>query len=247
MWHQPILNIYMTRFGPMLLKIEHKVLIILVIFLVSTLSYYFVEKPFRNKKNFKGKTIICLFIFFITFGVCTSAYFAYSYDYNKKIDNNSKNILSEINYYKKDFFKKCAGDPNNYVSPRNACVIGSKNNIKYIFLGDSHMSILSYELSKELNKKGKGGILLTYNGCLPSTNIKVWSDSRFWCKKYYSEVLQYLKELKNLEGVVLFYRWPFFLSGERFNNREGGVEIGSSHYLIEFDKVNLPNQNVRTN
>jgi len=247
LWHQPILNIYMNKFGPTLLKLEHKALIILVIFLMSALSYYFVEKPFRNKKNFNRKIIFNLFIFLIIFGVGTSAFFAYSYDYNKKIDIKLKNILSEINYYKKDHFKKCGGDPNNYISPKKACVIGSKNNIQYVFLGDSHMGILSHELSKELDKKGKGGILLTYNGCLPSVNIKVWNDSRFLCKKYYSEVLNYLKDFKDLKGIVLFYRWPFFLSGERFNNSEGGIEIGSSHYLIEIKKQNLPNKTNRIN
>jgi peptidoglycan/LPS O-acetylase OafA/YrhL len=43
-----------------------KLLLVLIIFLLSLISYYFFEKPFRNKNNFVNRKIFYYFVFFLS-------------------------------------------------------------------------------------------------------------------------------------------------------------------------------------
>ena len=97
-------------------------------------------------------------------------------------------------YFKDKFFLKCLSDPRKYISPKDSCVIGDTKKIKYAFLGDSHMGILSKELNINPEEKNIGGHLLSYNGCLPSNELKILDQERYKCTNYYNEVLEFLKK-----------------------------------------------------
>ena len=160
----------------------------------------------------------------------------YYVDQKKNLNNDLIKILSEKKYYKNTFFENCLSDPPKYIEPKNSCLIGGVEISEYAFLGDSHMGIIAKELDKQLKKTKKSGHLLVYNGCLPSLNLKILNDRRFKCHEYYSDVYSFLKSQDEVKKIVLFYRWPFYFSGKRFNNLEGGIEIGSNHLVNPIDE-----------
>ena len=53
--------------------------------------------------------------------------------------------------------------------------------------------------------------------------------------------------MKLILKIVLFSRWSFNLKGERFNNQEGGIEIGSGHYFIPIQTDILVEKNKTRN
>ena len=82
------------------------------------------------------------------------------------------------------------------------------------------MGILSKELDKILKIEDKGGYQLTYNGCLPSNELKIYNQPRYKCQKYYNELISFLIKKKNIKTVVFYYRWDLYYNGKRFDNLE---------------------------
>ena len=54
--------------------------------------------------------------------------------------------------------------------------------------------------------------LHSYDGCVPSLNLKVFGDNRYKCNKFFSAVLDQIKD-RNIKKVFLFSRWSFNLIG----------------------------------
>ena len=79
---------------------------------------------------------------------------------------------------------------------------------------------------------------------MPSLNLKVFGDNRYKCNKFFNEVLDQIKD-RNIKKVFLFSRWSFNLTGERFDNKEGGKEIGENHYFIPIQENKILNKKNR--
>ena len=92
---------------------------------------------------------------------------------------------------------------------------------------------------------GVSAYQFSYGGCVPSLNLKVYNDKRYVCDRYFTEVLDKLENETDIKKIVLFSRWSFNLKGERFNNQEGGIEIGSGHYFIPIQSDILIEQKIR--
>jgi len=239
LWHQPIYQFYETIFLHEKNYID-KFILLLIIFLISFLSYYFIEKKFRNK-NFLDRKKIFLLFFVLTFIMSiNSIYKIYFKDYNNKYDPNVLKIENNKNYHRDGNFT-CSSGPKNFIKPKNSCILGNYNNIKIALIGDSHADLLSKKLSEKLNEIDLGARQLTYEGCLPAINYKIYNQDRFKCDAYHNQVLDLLKNNENIKQVLMYVRWSFFLTGKRFDNFEGGDEIGKSHYLININDNSLPN------
>ena len=233
LWHLPILYFYIDYFGPKKIQIYETIILILVSFIFSILSYNFIEKVFRRKIIFRrGNTLIIFLI--TTILISTICFYKINYqNFKKDYPENINKIVDEKKYYKNEFFKNCLSDPRKYISPKNSCILGNKNKINYAFIGDSHMGILSKELNKVLKIENLGGYQFTYNGCLPSNELKVYNQPRYKCQNYYNELINFLSEKKNIKTVIFHYRWDLYYNGKRFNNLEGGIEKGKDHIVIK--------------
>ena len=68
LWHLPVLYFYIDFFGPKKIQIYEIIFLIVFSFVLSILSYNFIEKVFRKKIVFRrGKTIIIFVILTIGF------------------------------------------------------------------------------------------------------------------------------------------------------------------------------------
>ena len=194
LWHLPVLYFYIDYFGPKKFQIYETFFLIAFSFFLSILSYNFIEKVFRKKIIFKkGKTITYFIILSLGFALF-SIYKINFYNFKKDYSDDIIKIVEEKIYYKNKFFTDCLSDPRKYISPSNSCILGEQNNINYAFIGDSHMGILSQELDKNLKIQNLGGYQLTYNGCLPSNEVKVHGQPRYKCQKYYDDTINFLKK-----------------------------------------------------
>ena len=231
-WHIPILNIFNAIYEPLLITktIKYKLLISLLI--LSIISYFLIEKPFRNKSIISKNVIFFLFLLFTLILIFLSIINIFFIDHDQKLNLKQLKIISQKNYYKDPHFEKCLSGPNRYLSPSNSCKIGDELNLSYAFIGDSHMGIISKELSKSLKNANMGGYLLSYNGCLPALNLEILNKRKYLCDKYYLDVYNFLKNEKNLKTIIFFYRWPIYFTGQKFNNKQGGVEYGEQHLIV---------------
>jgi len=147
LWHYPIISIYHIAPGNYFLTNQY--MIILLILLLSVLSYNLVEKPFRSKntnKQFKIKFKYIAILF-----VLSLIYFS-SIIYYKGLPNR----FAKIN----EFFENYQIDNKFLETNRREFLINKKKDFeskhkKVIVVGDSHSedTFLMFELNKDLFKK----------------------------------------------------------------------------------------------
>jgi peptidoglycan/LPS O-acetylase OafA/YrhL len=129
LWHYPIFAFnritFLTRDN-----IFFKLLLILSVLVLSIFSYYFVEKPFRNKKNNIKNILILIFISSLILIFC-NLYVVYNDGVKNRLPEVLEQNLREknVNLHQKD------------------------NTQKIVLIGDSHSESLEFYLNEKIKKK----------------------------------------------------------------------------------------------
>ena len=211
-WHYPIFafskNLYLFQ-GSNLTKS----LFILFTILLSIFSYFYLEKPFRNKniistyilKIFIGSSIIVLLIFSI-FIISKDGY---------------KNRLPKI------FHEKL-------INTHKIMLNKNGTNGDVVLIGDSHIQPLSLYLNdylkeKKLNFHRHFTPLYVHEFHLVDSNGRIDYD---FDERNNNIIYKLFKEKQNLT-IILHHRWSYFLTEKGFNNTEVFPEYTKSQNYIE--------------
>jgi peptidoglycan/LPS O-acetylase OafA/YrhL len=201
LWHYPIFAFlrYIYAFDN---SIQIKLLAILLTIILSVLSYYFIEIPFRNNNiiSLKKLTSYILISVIILLG--------YSF-YIKKTGGIKKRFPDIIakNHYE-------------FLEENKLNRAGEKQN-NLLLIGDSHSDALAYHLNKELTKESynfykKNNLhVKNFNVVNRKTGSANFQDNH--------EIEKILKNKKNVI-VVWHNRWSYILLEEYFDNKEGYSE-----------------------
>ena len=157
LWHHPILSFGKIS-GITEESIFFKILLILLTFVLSALTYHMVEKKLRNSNFISFKK---LFIILIS-AIIILILFTFYLPSNHKL--RYPKILTDIKnqtwFTTKQFFKPC------FQRKFIFCDFRDKDNKDTIFLvGDSIMASLQEELRLSLKKRNKNFIIMTNAGC----------------------------------------------------------------------------------
>lgn len=225
LWHYPIFvfdRIILFTDGDEIRKIYLAILI----FILATLSYFLVEKNFRNKKfNFRYIVIILLFIIF---SILILIFFTLSNDgfKNRYPKIFLKNFTVESNW-------NILAHPDNqefdcHESKITRCAFNKSSNKKVYIIGDSHMGTLIFDLKNKLVNKNYQFVVSTYNNCLYFPGFSLFDIQNNLIFKNCSE--NYFNKLKEdisqeKEAIIIFGgRFPLHLSQKYFDNLEGGTD-----------------------
>lgn len=174
------------------------------------LSYRFIEK-FRFKDIFSCKEIAfkcipVLFMYVVGMGGL------YVYKTDGTIANSSGELLVITkNIIPSPFRNECHTEGVDYTIPRQACTYFNEN-VSWALIGDSHGVELAYALATELDKLGHGLKHLTFSGCIPSFKQSSLTSS---CAKWTNESVDNLLESKEIENIVISYRYSAALFGDQ--------------------------------
>jgi len=216
LWHYPIFA-YLRYVDIFNNSVQIKLLAILLTIILSILSYYFIERTFRNK-NIISVKILNTYIF-----ISVVILLSYSFYIQKTdgIKNRFPNIISE----------KLNEDIKEHQY--------SKGNKGSIFLiGDSHSNSLKYHLNNEL-KKNYYSLFSEKNCCdffyLPNFNI-VDRKTKYIYKNNLENTINIDKFLKNNKNLIVVWhqRWSSLLTETNFDNEEGYKD-----YDKEKDRISL--------
>ena len=224
-WHYPIFAFTKTIqfFDGDILK---KLYIFGLIIFLSIISFYFIEKPFRNRNyNFNILIIpilLCVFILNINLIV-----FVKNKGFPDRIPELVKKQLKEKPW---TILKNSEGEPC-YNSEAN-CKFNIFSNKKIYLIGDSHMASIMFDLKDKVVQKDYQFIPIVQPGCIyfPGFN-KINLKSKKINKNCNNIYFQKLKEIlsKEKNSIIIFGgRYPLYLSGFLFDNLEGGIEDFSS-------------------
>ena len=220
LWHYPIFAFArVTEFTQG--SLFKKLLLGIIILLLSIFSYYFVERPTRNKGN-KFKVVISLIIIAISVLVIFNFNIINKDGYksrvpeilNKNLSEKPWSLLKTLNG--EDCFGKIEG-----------CRFNTSSNKKVYIIGDSHMGSLMFDLRNRVVKNNYQFITFSLSACLffPGFNlIEVKTSKITECNdNYFQKIKKILSEDKN-SIVIIGGRLPVYLSDYFFDNNEGGIE-----------------------
>ena len=188
-----------------------RILLIIFLFLISTLSYYFIEKPFRNKKFISFRKVCMTLFIAIVFLISFNSYVIYKDGLRERLPKLlDKKLL-------------------HYPEKINFNSNGTKGGV--LLIGDSHSEAIAYHLNEELIKEDLN--LFPLYTALYVKNLNQYDHKTNQLKKDFKtqnlKIEEYLNKEKDLI-IVLHHRWTSKILSTYFDNEEGIREYKSKKY-----------------
>jgi peptidoglycan/LPS O-acetylase OafA/YrhL len=227
LWHYPIFSFYRIYNLSHIPSLHIKIFIVLIIFLLSVFTFFFIEKPFKDPNRVSWKIVSKVVIFFYFFLFLLSFYIITKKGLPERFPKNLVDL--QINRNEEGIFS--IYNPN-----------GKK---KIIFVGDSHIRDIGLNARKNLIERNYTVILTQDNFYLPKfykVNIKT-SKYDLDAYKKIDIIRKFL--LNNSDSIIVYGgRFPAILSNKYFNNNEGGLERESLDMEFKFVSENN-SQNIK--
>ncbi len=209
-WHYPVYIFF---------KQIDLIYLIIITFVLSIFTYQYIEQPFRKKtdsKFFSIKTISLLFI--IVFSLNSFTIYKDGFYNPAKYPKIINDLLFEKNFGQEILQKDIIINTN----------LNIKNKVNVFVTGDSHAVLLGKDMesNKELSKYNivkQGG-----SGCYYIPGFDKFHMFKRKAEDYCDVAVQEnrKKEILTKENsiVVLVGRLPVYLTGNKYDNGEGGIE-----------------------
>ena len=206
--------------------------LILLILALSFVSYYLIEKPFRNKKKVLTKTLI--YTLAILLLLLTSSAF-----YIKKTYNDKNEQLRLLNNYKKN-----QKPPKLFVNEKACfgakefCHYKNENSEKFVFIvGDSIMEGLTADLTPKLINAGFNVIVMNNSLChfIPEFNSVVNDRQRIVSNlicDYKYQKLRLDKILSQPDSIVIMGGLVPFDNFKHYKNYNTSFEENYNKFVI---------------
>ncbi len=232
LWHFPIFAF--SRIGQNYLSLYDKFELLLLTIILSILSYFVIEQPFRKVVRLK----VFIFAIFIstllivigcsyvikTDGVATNHRLGYKTNtVDNIIDTTNPNILKIIDTAKPNILfdsNYCEGTGVVYSNATQFCEFGDiyKSKVDFLLVGDSHAMHAQPLLNKISNRYGKKGIYAGENGCPPLLGIYPLrgkphpnAQSKL-CYDINQNGYEFVKS-NDVKTVLFIARWDYYVDG----------------------------------
>ena len=233
LWHWPIFVFAAYQFGE--LSIVDRVGLIVAAYLLSVLTYWFVEQPARRKTAALTRTRIF---------VAGLAALALAYGLSQLVIGTRglpQRLGAEIAAFD-DAVRKNKGVtpcPENeaWLASTSDCEIGAKAAAErsFLFWGDSHARVLSSTAASIAEAKGIKGLVVFRGGCPPFLALAGTAFDKRDCATTAGHIETLLKG-PGYANVVLVARWALYAEG-------GGYRNGK-WFATEFDQGDVQKNRV---
>ena len=233
LWHYPIFTFArVVEFTQG--SLFNKLILGLIIIILSTFSYYLIEKTFRNQKNNFKFTLYFIF-FFIFFLFWTNLMIIK----NKGYYNRVPEILREADL--RPWTSLIDSNNENCFDKKDACIFNNLSNKKIYIIGDSHAGALAYDLKDRLVQKDYQFITL-YQGffVFPDFILRERKNNIIVPFNMSKNVQEFNNKLKKEKDAIIIFagRFPLYLNNNLFDNKEGGIEGSEWPYIYTSNKIN---------
>ncbi len=178
-------------------------------------TWALVEQPFRNRARMGVRTVVRSAVLA---AAVLAAFFAGT-RFTKGFDHrfSTQEFIAEVPV-------DGSSCRNKTDDPRNACSYGT-GAPTVALVGDSHARALAKVLGHALGREGTAVLDLHEAGCPPVRHfLRLYTGDR--CR-FQDGVLDYLGEAREIRTVVFATRWAPKFEFTRFDNEEGGIELGT--------------------
>lgn len=209
LWHFPLFAF--ARIQGLLLTNVDKFIVVILSFALAILSYFFVEKSFRNKQRFSSKQIASILIPCAL--VITGVQF-----YIIKNEGAAFRLGAVAKLFENATLRTVPnGDYGSYADRPTI-----------LNVGDSHAEVLTSNLRVIAERHNTNYTQVIESGCPLLKGIRRYDDGKLHkrCNDQLNQRrLSAIKSYKN--AIVVFNaRWNLYLNGQRFDDHQGNVEPG---------------------
>lgn len=229
LWHWPV--IVFTKYWLMReLTLTEKFLVIIASFLLATLSYIFIETPFRRRVIgatrhslfMQGSVATVLFAIIGLSGYLTSG-----------MPNRLPANIRAIALASRDtnpLSPNCDGKSAAQVDAGEVCHIGDPDQPPtFAIIGDSFGDAFVPALDAAGAAHKTSGLMLTASGCMPLLNLVDENNKYdFHCRNFVMSSLKLIAKEKSITKVFLVGRWTSAAEGSRF-----GAEITPDWFISD--------------
>ena len=219
LWHWPLLVFYRQWSISPVTNGEVTVLIVIIVIL-SYLSWRFVEQPFRNRALFGGRERI------LALGVgvmlVLGAMSLLIMNGNGFPGRHSEQV-ARIQQAEND---RWVPEPCRFVPTRDngevrLCSIGADREPSFAVWGDSHGQALAPAVGESARRADRGGVFFGRGGCPTLLGVTQARQGFEACDDEADAFIAFLAEHPEIRHVVLISRWSLYAMGVRFQSEPG--------------------------
>jgi peptidoglycan/LPS O-acetylase OafA/YrhL len=227
LWHWP-LRVFGQYAVFRELMLDEKIGLIALSGALAYLSWRFVERPFRDRRNPISRTMIFrtaaasgLVLFAIGYAVTTDH--GLTFRYSKPVQA----ILRVANRQKPPPQDDCFGKPLFKSSKGQICVFGSRTAKapSFALWGDSHASMLLGVLGDRALATGRQGLRIEHGACRPALGVN--SSRSTDCDRVNQKGLKLLEAIPSVSEVILAGRWAKSFEGTPADHEDGSNEYAT--------------------
>lgn len=211
LWHQPVFS-FMRH-----LKIDEPnnydfILSFIIIFIISYLSWKFVEQPFRNKQKI-GKLFIWIFSISSLICLCLIGYIGHKkLGFPERLSLETQ-AISKGAFDKNPRQRECHFK-DEYDNLEKSCILGANVKPNYALIGDSHGDMFAHELHKKLLSLNLASYNFAFSQCTP-IHFKN-NTSNHYSNKCFQKIIKFLETNENIDTVIVSYRWSTLITGKGY-------------------------------
>jgi hypothetical protein len=237
LWHWPLLSFarILEQSQP---HWQIRILCIAIAFVLSLLTYYFIERPIRFGQNLRSKTYALITLLLITASLGLTTYISDGFKsrfsnmlIEEQISDLAFNIPTTMDWYCRDASNE---------GPR---CLSSGPDPSTVVIGDSHALTIYAGLIERFKAKGQSlGLYGGSDGCPPLLNVVIQDlggDTRNCLKKGTQAILRVIKD-PAIKEVILTSRGPMYTTGKGFGEVESS-QFGS--WVLHFDDEDRQQRN----
>lgn len=238
LWHWPII-VYTKIYAIKEPTLSVMVVMFTLIFILSVLSWKYVESPFRKKMFLEKKSSVLgasAIVSMITIIIGLS--FVVNDGYPHRLANDDV-LTADVNDEKWHYWGACQKVVDRIKNNKGLCDIGAETKKNsFIVWGDSHARALASGVDLSAKKHGLNGNLATKAGCAPLLSIE--RENRRTCDEFNQAVLEFISVTPDIDTVILAARWALSTKGTRYKKESGGPVK-----LVDLESQNLELSNVQ--
>jgi peptidoglycan/LPS O-acetylase OafA/YrhL len=227
LWHWPVL-VYTKTYLIQDLSPENMWLMMAAIFVISYLSWQYIETPIRTKKILADRksllrASVITSLIFICCGIALKASGGFPQRNSNDVQAGDNAIDHEWKYW-----QSCENVPDRLKNNQGLCGIGAPDLTPgFILWGDSHARALASGIDTTAKKQGYRGFIATESGCPPLLFVAKGDGQD--CLEFNKTVLNFIAASPSIHTVILAARWSLSANGNRYKHEEGKPVILSDH------------------
>ncbi|QPF76338.1 acyltransferase [Roseateles sp. DAIF2] len=222
LWHWPVFMFYKTYAiqAPGALETG---LLLLATFALATLTWRFVERPFRRGGGARQRRqVLIAGAAAMGVGICCGALLVLGKGLPGRFDPEIGRILAVAD--DAPLLSSCQ-EPQGHPGLR-LCSAGAAEpaHASFVVWGDSHAEALLPAIDASARAAGAAGLVFVRGGCPPLLGVRQTLEGFRDCARGADAFIRYLADHPELKRVILVSRWAVYATGERFR-REPGHEL----------------------